>query len=127
MFPILITDRVAGSFYNASDLNRVGEAMHFLSDRFRTYGYDSSVTARIDWVAPVVPELIDMDNYIADVRHLRGLVLMLETTPPTPESMAFLTWTKANDIEKILVDVEDTLNRMRDGWFYSGEVFSGEV
>lgn len=113
--------------YNASDLNRVGQAMQYLSERFRTYGYISAVTARVDWTMTDIPVQTDMEAYLSDVRHLRGLVAMLTTTPQTPASMELLTWSTANDIEKILADIEDTLGRMRDGWFYSGELFSGEV
>lgn len=113
--------------YNFTDLNRVGGAMQYLSARFNSYGYSVSVSSRTNWAMTDIPRQTDMETYLADVRTLRGVVAMLDTTPQTPESMALLDWSKANNIEKILVDVEDTLNRMQAAWFYAGDLFSGEV
>ena len=40
----LVTDRTAGAYYNASDLNRVGEAMQYVAGLLNGYGYAVSVT-----------------------------------------------------------------------------------
>ena len=53
-----------------------------------------------------------MDTYLADLSALRGALAVLETTPESPESMELLTWATANDIEKILVDIEALLTSM---------------
>lgn len=39
----------------------------------------------------------------------------------------FPLYTVANNIEKILVDINQLLINMAADWFYSGEVYSGEV
>ena len=38
-----------------------------------------------------------------------------------------LTFSEANDIEKILYDVYNLILKMQTAWFYSGEIYSGEV
>lgn len=48
-------------------------------------------------------------------------------TPAVPETAQMLTWDKANDIEQILLDVENTISRLKLSWFYSGEIYCGEV
>ena len=113
--------------YNASDLNRVASAMAYLSQRFASAGYSVPVSSPTDWANGDIPTKGDMDTYLDDLRRIRAALAVMDTTPAAPESMDYLTWAKANDIEKILVDVDDALGRSLLSPFYSGEIYSGEV
>ena len=113
--------------YNASDLNRVASAMAYLSQRFASAGYSVPVSSTTDWANGDIPTKGDLDTYLDDLRRIRAALAVMDTTPAAPESMDYLTWAKANDIEKILVDVEDALGRLLLSPFYSGEIYSGEV
>lgn len=109
--------------YNASDLNRVASAMAYLSQRFASAGYSVPVSSPTDWANGNIP----LDTYLDDLRRIRAAMAVMDTTPAAPGSMDYLTWAKANDIEKILVDVDDALDRLLLSPFYSGEIYSGEV
>ena len=113
--------------YNASDLNRVASAMSYLSQRFASAGYSVPVSSPTDWANGDIPRKDDLDTYLDDLRRIRAALAVMDTTPEAPESMDYLTWAKANDIEKILVDVDDALGRLLLSPFYSGEIYSGEV
>lgn len=113
--------------YNASDLNRVASAMAYLSQRFASAGYSVPVSSPTDWANGDIPTKGDMDTYLDDLRRIRAALAVMDTTPAAPEIMDYLTWAKANDIEKILVDVDDALGRLLLSPFYSGEIYSGEV
>lgn len=113
--------------YNASDLNRVASAMSYLSQRFASAGYSVPVSSPTDWANGDIPRKDDLDTYLDDLRRIRAALAVMDTTPAAPESMDYLTWAKANDIEKILVDVDDALGRLLLSPFYSGEIYSGEV
>ncbi|MCI5561766.1 MAG: hypothetical protein MR393_01305 [Intestinimonas massiliensis] len=113
--------------YNASDLNRVASAMSYLSQRFASAGYSVPVSSPTDWANGDIPRKDDLDTYLDDLRRIRAALAVMDTTPSAPESMDYLTWAKANDIEKILVDVDDALGRLLLSPFYSGEIYSGEV
>ena len=126
MIDELVFDRTGG-YYNAGDLNRVGSALSYLSARLRGYGYSAPVTAKQDWTMADEPTLGQLGAYLADVAAVRGALAVTADTPPTPEDMAGLTWQEANDIEKILADVETLITNMAAAWFYSGEINSGEV
>ena len=55
---------------------------------------------------------------------------MTITTPPTPDvnrSRPYMTVQEANDIEKILLDIEDMVRRTEEAYLFSGDVFAGEV
>ena len=113
--------------YNASDLNRVASAMSYLSQRFASAGYSVPISSPTDWANGDIPTKGDLDTYLDDLRRIRAALAVMDTTPAAPESMDYLTWAKANDIEKILVDVDDALGRLLLSPFYSGEIYSGEV
>lgn len=119
--------------YNASDLNRVGAAVAYVAGRLTGYGYAVSVDPRQDWQAADIqtpestPTPESMTAYLADVAALRAALTVAAGTPEVPEDMEQLTWKEANDIEQILVDVDELLTRMAAAWFYSGDLYAGEV
>nr|DAR36381.1 MAG TPA: hypothetical protein [Caudoviricetes sp.] len=113
--------------YNASDLNRVGAAVAYVAGRLKGYGYAVSVSPRQDWQVLDIPTPESMTAYLADVAALRAALTVAADTPEVPEDMERLTWQEANDIEQILVDVDELLTRMAAAWFYSGDLYAGEV
>lgn len=116
-FTTLITDRTQADvaqqtpkgFYNASDLNRVGECLHYLAEELRRYGYGVFVSARTDWAALDAPTVSELDTYLADVAALRAALPMPEDTPEAPETARRLNYSRANDIETILLTVETVI------------------
>ena len=131
----LVTDRTAADVYagnekgtyRASDLNRVGAAMNYVADRLRADGYDPHISPKTDWMETDWPTVSTMTRYVADLVELRGQFEQAQKTPPVPPDMKNLTWQEANDIERILQDVDALLTNITAAWFYSGELYSGEV
>ena len=121
----LITDRVGGH-YNATDLNRVCGAVQYVAERLRTIGYAINIAPKTDWTISDIPRAAQMERYLQDVATLRN-ALVIGTTPPVPSDMDDLTVDEANNIERILLDVEAAINRISAAWFYSGELYGGEV
>jgi len=123
----LITDRTAGTVYNASDLNRVGEAIRYLADELFDRGYEIRVSPKIDWTESDIPLAAQMAHYLGDLLKIRDTLTQPPTTPSLPATMAGLTYTGANDIESIL-RITDTLMQWMDSiYFYAGDLFAGEV
>ena len=139
----LITDRTKSDVlngtdkgsYKASDLNRVGAAMNYVADRLKAQGYDPHISPKTDWkdgdwVTPAAQAV-----YLGDLVELRKQFALYETTPEVPprilataiNSNDGLTYTWANDIEQILMDIDVLLTNIAAGWLYSGEIYSGEV
>lgn len=130
----LITDRTRADvlnqtdkgFYNASDLNRVGAAVQYVAERFTAQGYAVAVSSKTDWLASDIPTASELETYRQNIAALRALLAVMPTTPETPDSMAGLTYTEANDIEQILLDLDALLTNAA-AWYQSGELFAGEV
>lgn len=122
----LITDRTGG-YYNATDLNRVGTAVAYVRDRLAAAGITVSVAPKTDWQTGDVPTLVSMEPYLKDVSTVRSALAVYTSTPAAPANIAGLTAAEANDIERILQDVDDLITKMIAAYFYSGEIYSGEV
>lgn len=122
----LITNRTGGH-YETTDLNRVGQAMQYVAARLRSCGWDVKVSPRTDWVWTDNVTPTEAQRYLGNLRKIRTALALFKTTPQLPEGARPFNVQEANDIEKILLDVEDMVQRTIDGYFYSGDLYAGEV
>lgn len=113
--------------YNYTDLNRVGAAMQYVADRLNGFGYAVSISPKVDWLETDSPRQSDVEAYLFQLIVLRNAFSVMRSTPSVPLDMEDLTVAEANNIEKILEDVDLLLTRAAQAWFYAGDVFSGEV
>ena len=115
--------------YNASDLNRVGSALNYLKDRLTAAGYlfGNEFEAREDWEENEIPTGEQFTAYIRSVETIRAALARKPETPQTPADVGGLDIQGANDIEKILLDAEDQINKMISARYFINELFSGEI
>lgn len=113
--------------YNASDMNRVESAVKYIADRFTVVGMHPEVNVYVLWSRDMYPEPAEMDRYLKNIGILRALLPMAPDVPPVPPDMDRLNYEEANDIEKILLAVDDAITRISKGWYYSGDIYAGEV
>ena len=115
--------------YNYTDLNRVGEACNYLYNIFLDYGYCSSdyTVLRTDWTYTDTFEKQDMLEYINSVKVLKALFNATQTVPST---LINLNYEQANNIEKLLIQLDDMIDSMNKiflrpniSWSYSGAQF----
>lgn len=145
-YTTLVTDRTQADAaarndkgtYRSADLNRVTEALEDLESRLAALGYITGYAPvyilHLDGTTDTVwmedDEDIRADRieaYRANVASIRGAFTHLAATPQTPADLELLTWAEANDIERILQAVDDSLRRMALSRWYSGEIYSGEA
>lgn len=131
----LITDRTQADVdsrngkgtYNASDLNRVAAAMNYVAGRLESAGYDPHISPKTDWKDDGWVDQAAQVVYLGYLSELRSQFAMMQTTPPVPNDMEKLTYQEANDIEKILEDIDRLLTNASQAWFYSGDIYASEV
>lgn len=111
--------------YNASDLNRVGFAIRWLSASLKQIGYGSIILAKTDWTEKDLPTNADLDDYLADVSMIRSVLPVPKDAPLVPQLP--MNYEKANDVERILLLVETLVENVKKAWFYSGEIYAGET
>ena len=114
--------------YNYTDLNRVEEAVEYVTGRLRECGYYPAIgEINKTWAMDNIPTLADMNRYLDNVKAIRSAFSVMETTPYAADSMNGLTYKEANDIEQILFDVDMLIDNMISAWFFNGDLYSGEV
>lgn len=97
---------------------------------------DYHLTTKTDWAENGIQTPTDMARYLANVRKLRG-ALDYETDA-LPGTMENLRFQGANAIEKALAGLETAIAALEAAtktdidntaaaWFYSGEIYAGEV
>lgn len=116
--------------YNKGDLNRVGEALNYMHDKLNAAGYityQNTFVAKTNWTVASIPTAEDLTHYLKCVSHIREALTLYANTPPAPTDTGTLNIDEANNIEKILIDVETLINNMLIARFYCTDVFAGEI
>lgn len=106
--------------YNASDLNRVGAALNYLAERLApNCGTDTGWTAKTDWSLTDVITASQAAEYRQQIQDVRNALTYPLGTPAAPE-IDRLTYTGANDIERILTLCETLIDNVIKAFRYTG-------
>lgn len=134
----LITDRTESDVllrnekgvYGYADLNRVEAAVAEIAALFSALDIDLHLEIKKDWGLPSVfstaqwPVASQMQRYLGNVSTIKSI---FGVTGQLPSSMARLTWSGANNIEKVLEAAMARATGTIEAFHYSGEIYSGEV
>lgn len=122
--PLLCREGIQKGSYNYTDINRVGDAMLALADLLTEAGYSTHVHPRkfkeSDFISPA-----DEQYYLKQAAIIHGSFPLYGTTPKVPPMVR--DYRQANDVEKILYDIDELLKKTQSQVVYAGEVFLGEV
>lgn len=132
-----VLNRTSKGKYEYTDLNRIEEWCQYIAEVLNSYGYYVNVDVKTDWIF-IDEEDEEIDEWtrvdmptVSQMERIRQNVLNLKTAyysfTQVPSNLNFMTIDKANDIEKILNEIEILINNMVSQFFYSGEIFAGEV
>lgn len=113
--------------YNYTDLNRVEEAVAYVAGRLVEFGYLRPAPELRVWSAEDIPTESDLFRYFGKVSTLREAITVWESTPNAPGSVVGFGANEANALEQILIDVDVVLTRISQAWFFSNDLYSGEV
>lgn len=122
------TPSAAKGMYTYKDLNRVETAVQSIASKFSERGYDvSEIVVKTDWYFSDRFTIHDAERYLGNISKLRDLSSVYPNTPKAPKVTDVFNYETANNIERILRDVESLLNNISSSQFYSGDLFAGEV
>lgn len=117
------SDNLKGA-YNYTDLNRIEEWTSDIGSLLNSYGYHVSITTKTDWLETDFPTKAQMKRIRDNVSTLKNAFIAYTNVPENLEKM---TYTKANQIEKVLEEIYLLIGNMETSFWYSGEINSGEV
>lgn len=106
--------------YNASDMNRVGTALNYLVGRLGTIcGRSIAWTAKTDWAVTDIITASQAAEYRRQIQDIRDALTYPTGTPDAPE-LGRLTYTGANDIERILTLCEELIVNVAKSFRHTG-------
>lgn len=111
--------------YNAADINRVNEAVLYVTERLKIAGWYVEPAIKTDWLISDFPTASDMQVYLDNIRLIRSCLPM--NIPEAPADMHNFTYEEANTIEQILILIDDVIYNIMQNVFYSNELYAGEV
>lgn len=112
--------------YNNTDFNRVGEAINYLADLLNSYGYKNDAVARTNWEVSEKPNQEQMNDYLNNLNKLKECYSVKPNTPDLPFNMEKLTFAEANNIEKILYDINELIEGMKQNFIMCGVPSCGQ-
>ena len=128
MGEITPTPSAAKGMYTHKDLNRVESAVKVLSERLTNLGYmNELIEVKTDWSYEDEVTRGVMERYYYNVAAIRKHSTLYSDTPEAPTIDQNLNYERANNIERILADIDEISTLIPKSWYYVGEVMSGEV
>lgn len=96
---------------NASDLNRISNAINIISGMMHDGGLiDFQFNLRINWSVSEIPNILDIYSILGDTDVLRSVVELYAPNIPTTPDMPLNTIEKMNTVERILYEVYNITN-----------------
>ena len=108
-------------------MNRVEGAVALIAGRLTGLGYLFSPAVKMNWTREDVPSKEDMERYFGNVADLRAAIPVYPSTPMAPDIYSGLNYSKANDLEQIILDVSRVITSIPAAWYFAGELTMGEV
>lgn len=122
------TPNAAKGMYTHNDMNRVELLVKTLSKKLRDLGYTlPELSTKTTWSMGDEVSEADMVRYLKNVDILRNSIATPHGTPVTPSITSKWNYVSANDIEKILMNIDDVTTKLTKTWYYTGELYAGEV
>ena len=103
--------------YTYKDFNRVESAVAEIAGMLGV-----TVNTVANWNETDLLREADTQRYLGNIRKLRTVCQGLTNTPATPESLRKISYVTANNIEKILADLETVIL----SWTRCGDAYCGE-
>lgn len=112
-----IIDLTSKAYYNNTDLNRIEKWCEYLANILNEYSYPISITIKKDWQIFDLPTQSEIDRIRENINTLKQVYFSFTAVP---KSLDYMTWQKANDIEKILYEIDKILKHMENNFIYCG-------
>lgn len=112
--------------YDAIDMNRVAAAVSTLSGLLNAAGYKNEVSAQ-NFAEGEDSTDEKYTVYLSNVQTLRDAIAVRASSPSVPAADAKLDYIGANNIEKILADLDELLGWMKYSRKYCGTFAAGQT
>jgi hypothetical protein len=119
------TDENLRGAYNASDRNRIADALNSLTDMLLHNGYEHFVRVKSGWKEGDIIMAGDNAMIIFNLREARRLLPQISLE--IPDNLDKLSWQKANALERVVFDMFENYDMILDTWLFCGEGYAGNA
>ena len=110
---------------NYYDLNRIEADTRWLSRMLYTYGYGlAGLEHKADWAMADVPLAGQLERVRSNLQHL--IDIYHAQAAQLPESLEKPGWQEINDVERLLYEMKDMIDRMVRSFLYCGMPACGQ-
>lgn len=111
--------------YSYIDLNRVENAVSYLSDLLNSFGYRNVVNIKDNWQPEDMMKVSEIQRYIDNIAEIKNKYYStISGTLPT--TFTWITLEHANYIESLLLNIEKLITYMQNRFVYCGVCNCGQ-
>lgn len=103
--------------YTYTDLNRIESWCRYMANILNSYNYYVSINTKMDWKESDYHYSEDLERIRQNVNTLKEAYFSFTQIP---ENLEYMTFEKANDIEKILYEIDKIIGDMENNFIYCG-------
>lgn len=118
-----ITNLTSKAYCNYTDLNRIEQWCEYLAEILNNYNYFVNIVTKTNWTMLDFPTQSEMERIRENINTLKQAYFAFTQVPENLENM---TWQMANNIEKILFEIEKILSCMENNFEYCGVASMGQ-
>lgn len=112
-----LVQNTSKAYYNYTDLNRVEEWCEYLANLLNSYSYPVNIQVKKNWQMSEFPTSSEMERIRQNVNNLKEAYFAFTEIP---ENLEYVTYEKANDIEKILYEIDKIIGDMENNFIHCG-------
>lgn len=120
-----VLNKTSKGYHNYTDINRIEEWCRYLADLLISYGYPVDIATKTDWNVEDFRYASEMERIRLNIRKIRDAYIVMKNSPSLPGTINPITWQIANDIEKILFDIDLLIKNMEASFLFCGTFNSG--
>ena len=118
-----VNNNTSKSYYNYNDYNRIETWCEYLAATLKNYNYGVSIVVKTNWNRKNFPSESEMERIRQNVNRLKQAYFSFTQIP---ENLDYMTIEKANDIERILFEIDKILEVMENNFIYCGVAGCGQ-
>lgn len=118
-----LENKTKKSFYNYTDLNRIELWCKYISEILNSYSYPVNIITKTNYLRNNLPNESDLERIRGNINTLQKAYFSFTQIP---ENLEYMNWQKANDIEKILYEIDNIIKYMENNFVYCGVARCGQ-
>ena len=116
-----------GAYNGFNDLDRVEKCTIDITERLNNYGYHFTINAKDNWTLDEEINIDDINRVKNNLQKIKDNFYVLINTPEIPSiEKTSINYIDANNIEKILFDINILIGRMEEGIRYCNCMYAGD-